>query len=130
MLISLQPNVRLTSSQAVFLSLSIVMRSIKKKGPFGPWRSPLIRCGAKLLPFQPNYQCTWKCGVLTTDLTSWNFQLIIQDRVVCGKGTKLHRWRHCTQKKFTERGDTYTFLVWGNKYWEGGGHTGLWSLGR
>ena len=30
MLISLQPNVRLTSNQAVFLSLSVVLRSIKK----------------------------------------------------------------------------------------------------
>ena len=40
MLISLQPNVRLTSNQAVFFSLSVVLRSIKKMDQFGPWRDP------------------------------------------------------------------------------------------
>ena len=40
MLISLQPNVRLTSNKAVFLSLSVVLRSMKKIDQFGPWRDP------------------------------------------------------------------------------------------
>ena len=41
MLISLQPNVRLTSNQAVSLSLSVVLRSIKNRSIWtleGPWR--------------------------------------------------------------------------------------------
>ena len=40
--ISLQPNVQLTSNQAVFLSLSVVLRSIKRLinlGVGGTWRS-------------------------------------------------------------------------------------------
>ena len=38
MIISLQPNVRLTSNQAVFLK-SVVLRSIKND-QLGPWRDP------------------------------------------------------------------------------------------
>ena len=38
LIIALQPDVQLTSNQAVFLSLSVVLRSIIDQ--FGPWRDP------------------------------------------------------------------------------------------
>ena len=34
------PDVRLTSNQALFSSLFVVLRSIKKIDQFGPWRDP------------------------------------------------------------------------------------------
>ena len=52
MIISLEPNVRLTSNQAVFSSLSIVSRSIKKNDQFGPWRDP----GGSLSAWAPQNQ--------------------------------------------------------------------------
>ena len=59
MIIFLQPNVRLTSNQAVFLSLSIVLRSIKKMINLDI-RGPLISKGPPISASQGPIRGPWR----------------------------------------------------------------------